>query len=108
MQKVTGSTPVTSTTKETRIKRVFSFMPFTVYILYSVVLDQYYTGQTENLEDRLFRHNNSGSKSTKKVNDWKLVYSEVFATRGKAVRRESEIKKKKSRRYIEWLISSAG
>jgi putative endonuclease len=83
-------------------------MPFTVYILYSVVLDQYYTGQTENLEDRLFRHNNSGSKSTKKVNDWKLVYSEVFERRGEAVRRESEIKKKKSRRYIEWLISSAG
>jgi putative endonuclease len=83
-------------------------MPFTVYILYSVALDQYYTGQTQNLKDRLFRHNNSGSKSTKKVNDWKLVYSEVFETRAEAVRRESEIKKKKSRRHIEWLIGSAG
>jgi hypothetical protein len=40
---------VTSTTKETRAKRVFSFMPFTVYILYSVVSDQYYTGQAEKI-----------------------------------------------------------
>ncbi|WP_152270747.1 GIY-YIG nuclease family protein [Agriterribacter humi] len=83
-------------------------MPFVVYILYSATLDQYYTGQTENLEDRLFRHNNSGSKSTKKVDDWRLVYSEVFETRSEAVKRESEIKKKKSRKYIEWLISAVG
>ncbi|HRP57304.1 GIY-YIG nuclease family protein [Agriterribacter sp.] len=83
-------------------------MSFTVYILYSTTLDQYYTGQTENLKDRLFRHNNSGSKSTKQANDWKLVYSEAFETRKEAVKRESEIKKKKSRKYIEWLISSVG
>ncbi len=84
------------------------FMSFLEYIIYSPSLDQYYIGQTENLEDRLFRHNNSGSKSTKKVNDWILKYSEEFSTRGKAIQRELQIKNKKSRKYIESLISSFG
>lgn len=75
-----------------------------VYILYSTELDTYYVGETANLEDRLFRHNNSGSRSTKKAKDWKLVYQEEFATRAEAVRREREIKAKKSRTYLERLI----
>jgi putative endonuclease len=78
---------------------------FFVYIIYSTSIDQYYVGQTENLEDRLFRHRNSGSKSTKKANDWILKYSESFDTREESVRRESEIKKKKSRKFIENLIA---
>ena len=82
-------------------------MEFVVYILYSPSADQYYIGHTENIEDRLFRHNNSGSKSTKKTNDWKLVYTELFATKAEANRRELEIKKKKSRKYIEWLVNSS-
>ncbi|MBN8688850.1 MAG: GIY-YIG nuclease family protein [Chitinophagales bacterium] len=42
-------------------------MPYTVYIVYSANIDQYYIGQTENLPDRLFRHRNSGSLATKKI-----------------------------------------
>ena len=83
-------------------------MPYFVYILYSPSIDQYYIGQTENIEDRLFRHINSGSKSTKKANDWIMKYTERFDSRSDAVRRESEIKKKKSKKYIEWLVSSVG
>jgi putative endonuclease len=79
-------------------------MIFTVYILYSITLDQFYIGQSEFLDDRIFRHVNSGSKSTKKAKDWVLKYTESFETRSLAVRREQEIKKKKSRAYIEWLI----
>ena len=77
---------------------------YKVYIIYSKVIDQYYIGQTSNLENRLYRHNNSGSKSTKKANDWVLKYSEEYQTRGEAMKRESEIKKKKSRNFIEQLI----
>ena len=83
-------------------------MPFYVYILYSPDLNQYYIGHTENLKDRIFRHTNSGSKSTKKADDWILVYSEEFFLRKEAMHRELEIKKKKSRKYIECLISSVG
>ena len=82
------------------------FMRFYTYIIYSPSLDQYYVGHSEDLNDRIFRHNNSGSKATKKVNDWQLVYKEEFSSRSLAVVREMNIKKKKSRKYIEKLINS--
>ena len=63
-------------------------MLFCVYIIYSSSLDQYYIGHSENLQDRLFRDKNLGSKSTKKTNDWELVYHKTFQTRAEAVRRE--------------------
>jgi len=81
---------------------------FQVYILYSASLDRYYIGQSAQLQDRLFRHNNSGSKSTKGANDWQLVYAQNFETRTQAILRETYIKKQKSRKYIENLIKSAG
>ena len=81
---------------------------FYLYIIYSSSLDQYYIGQTKNLSDRLYRHTNSGSKSTKKAKDWVLKYTEVFESRSEAVLRESQIKKMKSRTYIEGLVSSVG
>ena len=82
-------------------------MSFHVYILYSETVQQYYIGHTDNLEDRFYRHTNSGSKATKKTKDWKLVHTELFETKAEAYRREMEIKNKKSRKYIEWLIRSA-
>ncbi len=80
-------------------------MTYFVYILYSQTIDQYYVGQTVDIEDRIKRHNASYNKSTKKANDWVLAYVEEFDTRSEAVLRESEIKKKKSRKYIEKLVS---
>lgn len=67
-------------------------MIFTVYILYSASLDQYYIGHPGDLLDRIFRHNNSGSYSAKKANDWELIYQEQFETRTEAYGRECEIK----------------
>ena len=81
------------------------FMTYYVYIIYSETINQYYVGQTQNIEERLQQHRNSRSKSTKKANDWVLVYSEIFPSRADAVKRESEIKKMKSRKYIEGLIN---
>ena len=83
-------------------------MQFYVYILYSQTLDRYYTGHTEDLGNRVFRHNNSGSKATKKANDWKLVYQQGYSFRSEAMKAEMVIKNKKSRKYIERLISSVG
>jgi len=77
---------------------------FFTYIIYSPLLDVYYVGSTGQLQDRLYRHNNSGSKSTKKANDWELKFTQAFATNAEAIRFEFKIKRKKSRRYIEWLI----
>jgi len=75
------------------------------YIIKSTVDGSFYTGQCKNLSERLQRHNNGGTKSTKAKAPWQLVYYETFNTRSEACRRELEIKKKKSRLYIDNLIS---
>ena len=77
---------------------------FSVYILYSLQIDSYYVGQTDDIERRLISHNSGLSSYTSRANDWKLVYSEKFETRTEARKRENEIKRKKSRKYIEALV----
>jgi putative endonuclease len=67
--------------------------------------DRYYIGQCEDVAARLMRHNNKAVPSTKPYVPWELVYTEVFDTRAEASSREREIKNKKSRKYIEYLIT---
>jgi putative endonuclease len=64
-------------------------------------------GYTADVPKRLDEHNNGISTFTSKAADWKLMYSENFETRELAHKRELEIKKKKSRKYIEWLIQQS-
>ena len=78
---------------------------FTVYILYSISLDNYYIGHTSDIEDRIQRHNQKRSKSTKGGVPWLLVYTEEFTTKSLAYSREMQIKKKKSRIYMEKLLA---
>jgi len=80
---------------------------FYIYILYSAKVNKYYVGQTDNIDSRLKSHNSGISPYTKIANDWQLVYSESYQTRKEAIQRENEIKRKKSRLYIERLISKA-
>jgi putative endonuclease len=81
-------------------------MSFHVYILYSESCDKYYIGQTMNIDQRMAEHNaGRGGSFSSKCSSWKLMHSETFPTRTEAVRREREIKNKKSRRYIEWIIA---
>ena len=77
-----------------------------VYILYSKRLDKYYTGITDNLEWRLERHNQGWGRFTKGGIPWELVYFEKYQTKSEALKREKEIKSRKSRKYIENLIVS--
>ncbi len=75
-----------------------------IYIIYSEKIDRYYVGITENLDWRLERHNNGWGKYTKRGIPWKIVYTEECDTKSEALKREKEIKRKKSRTYIEELI----
>ena len=79
---------------------------FNIYILYSVKYDRFYIGQCEDVDKRLMRHNNKGVPSTKPYVPWQLVYTETFTSRSEATYREKEIKNKKSRKYIEYLIAT--
>ncbi|MEO6838945.1 MAG: GIY-YIG nuclease family protein [Ginsengibacter sp.] len=78
-------------------------MPYT-YILYSTKLNKYYVGACTDLERRLYEHNIGHSKFTSTGIPWVLKYSEIFETLPEAKKRELEIKKKKSRKYIENLF----
>jgi len=77
-----------------------------VYILYSDKIDRYYIGVTDNLEWRLERHNAGWGKYTKRGTPWKIVYHESYVSKSEALKRERQIKNRKSRTYIEALIKS--
>jgi len=77
---------------------------FSVYILKSKVDGSFYIGQTNDINDRLIRHNSGRSKFTKSKKPWDLVYSEKFNSRSKALQREKEIKSWKSSKLINKLI----
>ena len=80
-------------------------MPYFIYIIYSEKNSKYYIGCCGDLEVRLAQHNGGRNISTKSGIPWKLMYTETFDSFTEARRREAEIKKKKSRKYLEWLIS---
>ena len=57
-----------------------------------------------NLERRLYEHNIGHSKFTSTGISWKIVHTEEFPTLSDAKKRESDIKKMKSRKFIDDLI----
>ena len=78
---------------------------FYVYILENERTHEYYTGSTDDIVQRFDEHIQGKSRFTRwHKGPWKLVHSETFDTRSQAVRREQEIKNKKSRKYIENLV----
>ncbi len=82
------------------------YMPFFVYILHSLVKDNFYIGYTSDLEARIIRHNQKSKGFTGNNNDWKVVYSETYVTKPEALAREKQIKSWKSRSKIQQLISN--
>ena len=74
------------------------------YILFSKKINKYYVGACIDLNRRLHEHNIGHSKFTSTGTPWELVHQEQWEDLISAKRRESEIKKKKSRKFIEELI----
>jgi putative endonuclease len=76
-----------------------------VYIIYSNEYDQFYIGETENIEKRLEQHiEGSFSKGfTIKAKDWELFLLITCLDRVHARKIEKHIKKMKSKRYIRNL-----
>jgi len=61
---------------------------FFVYILYSETFQRYYIGQTNNLSDRIARHNAGYVSSTEPYRPWKIVFSCVKPNRTAAMELE--------------------
>ena len=77
-----------------------------VYIIYSEKIDRYYTGVTDDLIWRLERHNQGWGRYTKRGIPWTLVYCEEYNSKSDALKREREIKNRKSRTFIESIIKN--
>ena len=72
-------------------------------------MDRFYIGHTgEPLDERLRKHLANHSGFTSKAKDWLVKYTEELESKVAAYTREMEIKNKKSRKYIQNLIDSAG
>lgn len=62
------------------------------YVLKSSFNNDIYVGSTENIENRLHKHNSGRVKSTKGYRPWILLESKEFLTRSEAYRYEMFLK----------------
>jgi putative endonuclease len=100
---IAGSNPALSAFKLLPMKQTESFY---VYVLQSMKDFSFYTGQCNDLDCRMSKHADGWSKYTASKRPWKLVYFEKYLSRTEALKREKEIKNKKSSIYIQQLIYS--
>ncbi len=77
---------------------------YTVYILKSIKDNGYYIGQTEDLEERLRKHNAGQVKSTHSRVPLVLVRNESFTTRSEAMQREYYLKRLKGGNEFRKII----
>ena len=78
---------------------------FYTYVLKSINKRKFYTGHTNNLEERLGDHNSRKSKYTSRFKPWEIIYSETFETKKEAIQREKYFKSAAGR---SWLKNKIG
>jgi putative endonuclease len=79
---------------------------FSVYVLRSLKDQKFYVGQTNNLEERIRRHNEGRVPSTKGRRPFVLVWFESFESRSQAVVREQELKSLKANKRFKEIIQT--
>jgi len=75
-----------------------------VYILQGEKTGRHYIGSTEDVEERVRRHNRGANRSTKSGVPWVLVYKEEFSTKKDAYRKEMKIKSYKGGEAFKKLL----
>ena len=65
---------------------------FIVYILKSISHDKYYIGQTNDMNQRIRRHNTGQSVYTKQFIPWEVVLTLEKSTRSEAMSLEKKLK----------------
>jgi putative endonuclease len=76
-------------------------MEFKVYILWSESLQKFYVGRTNDIDDRLHRHNSGYQKFTSKGRPWILVSTFDCKDRAEAFNLENKVKKRGIKRFLE-------
>ena len=80
-----------------------SLAMFTVYILFSKKSQKFYTGQTNDLTNRIAEHNGGETKSIKSGIPWEIVWQFQTDSRVEAMALESKIKKRGAKRFLQDL-----
>ncbi|RYZ52055.1 MAG: GIY-YIG nuclease family protein [Chitinophagaceae bacterium] len=75
-------------------------MPYYTYILKSESTGKFYCGQTDNLEQRLQRHNEGNVKSTKFGRPWVMHFQVLCESRSEAMLLEKTIKRRGITRWL--------
>jgi putative endonuclease len=77
-----------------------------VYILKNKGSNKFYVGCASNLNERVKQHQFKKRRrwTGRQVGSWEVIYKEPFQDKRNALTREKEIKRQKSRKYIERLI----
>ena len=101
--KVVGSSPAPATKPGDSLESPVLSM-YTLYVLRSREGHRY-IGITEDLEKRLFQHNNKLAGWTRRGTQWQVVYTEEFATLSEAVRRERWMKTGVGREFLKTITS---
>ena len=78
---------------------------FFVYILQSITTGRFYIGQCNHLVERFHEHQRGASQATRNRGPWWMPYYEIYANRSDALRREHELKARKSAVSIRRLIA---
>ncbi|UKN01215.1 GIY-YIG nuclease family protein [Paracrocinitomix mangrovi] len=78
-------------------------MTFYVYILYSEKFDKFYIGQTNNLSNRLKRHNEGQVLSTKHYNPWQIAWFCEKESRSESMILEKKLKNLNRKRLLEFI-----
>ncbi len=73
---------------------------YKVYALYSSKIDRLYIGQTKDFDKRLREHLGGDSIYTKRTDDWVLIYTEDYETRGQVMKREKQLKSARGRKFL--------
>jgi putative endonuclease len=76
-----------------------------VYILQSVSTGRFYIGQCDHLIERFHEHQRGVNSATR--GPWRIAYFAVYETRTEALKREAQIKRKKSSTSIRRMIARA-
>ena len=71
------------------------------YVLQSIKNGSFYIGFTNNLRNRLQRHNGKQILSTKRYTPWKLIYHEACLDEKDALRREKYLKTTQGSRLLK-------
>ena len=79
-----------------------------VYILRSDANGRFYVGSSRDVQKRLDHHNAGKVKATRYLTPLALAYQEAHVTAREARQREYYLKRQKSRRVLEALISAGG